>query len=275
MEIKNSKNLQAKLVNEVKLFVENPNRDRKLHLALTPDLLQLAYDVYFSYSEYISKDKINELTRYSSWDICFKHFEVFFKKPKPHNPEDLKIAGLYLGYYLASWGMFRNPLLLNYGIGQYESIAIKLHEFQEYEFEEQYKQINDFLYSLKLGTFIIDEDENIINNDKIPKPTDTLITKIMLGVYSNTPAFDRFFKKTVSKTIGKWERNLTLEQKIKKIFAIKVGEVNLGLEKFIEKKLKRIDGNLKKEKILDAIFFEIGRALFKAEKIKSSSGHLQ
>ena len=44
---------------------------------------------------------------------------------------------------------------------------------------------------------------------------------------------------------------------------------------FIGKVDERIHVKVEKEKILDAIFFEIGRALFKAEKIKSSSGYLQ
>ena len=218
---------------------------------LTSKSLKKAYN---SFSIYRS-DGIDYSHRYSSWDLCYKHFTKFFKKTKP-NKSDIKLAGLHLGFYLASWGMFRNPILLNSGIEQYELLAKKLHNLEKEVFEKQYEEIEVFLRALKkqvnkvLGKKIKNED-----------PTDTLVTKIMLGVYSNTPAFDRFFKKTVSNSyLDKGRLVGSPKEKIQKIFNIPIK----GKEKTVGGFIKSLNKSSAKEfsrkdmKTLDTIFFQIG-----------------
>jgi len=95
---------------------------------LTSDFLRMAYEEYFYSSNYLTNQEVNELTRYSSWNICYQYFrDEFFKKDEIKDTDpDLRIAGLHLAFYLASWGMFRNPMLLNSGIKKYELLAEKL-----------------------------------------------------------------------------------------------------------------------------------------------------
>lgn len=244
-------------------------------LLLTSDFLEMAHDEYFYSSHYYSANQeVNELTRYSSWNICYKYFQdEFFKKDeiKDEDP-DLRIAGLHLAFYLASWGMFRNPMLLNSGIKKYEQLANELFilkgckEFKNQQFEK----IKSFLKNWKENTVEkVAESSGTIATNQI-NPTDTLITKIMLGAYSNTPAFDRFFKTTVSRFYIENNGRLVgeLEEKIQKIFSIKiegdkeVGDVIKSLSKNSAKEF-----SLEDIKILDAIFFQIGWALnYKAEE---------
>jgi hypothetical protein len=243
---------------------------------LTSDFLKMAYDEYFHSSNYyLANQEVNELTRYSSWNICYQYFrDEFFKKDeiKDEDP-DLRIAGLHLAFYLASWGMFRNPMLLNSGIKKYELLAKELFILKgcKESKNQQFEKIKFFLKNWKENPVEkVAESSGTIANNQI-NPTDTLITKIMLGAYSNTPAFDRFFKTTVSRFYIENNGRLVgkLEEKIQKIFSIKVeGDI-----KAVGDFIKSLSKNSAKEfslediKILDAIFFQIGWALdYEAEE---------
>jgi hypothetical protein len=48
---------------------------------------------------------------------------------------------------------------------------------------------------------LLDCKQQIITSlEKEKRPTDTLVTKIMLGVFANVPAFDTYFKKSLNVT---------------------------------------------------------------------------
>ncbi len=250
-----------KFITAAKEFNENDK-------LLTSDFLEMAHKEYFSSPNYYSANQeINESTRYSSWNICYKYFrDEFFKKDEIKDKDpDLRIAGLHLAFYLASWGMFRNPTLLNSGIKKYEMLAHKVYDLKNDKLEVKHREIKEFLKKWKK-----DVKEILGRNTKKDDPTDTLITKIMLGVYSNTPAFDRFFKTTVSRFYIENNGRLVgkLEEKIKNIFSIKiegdkavVGAVIRSLNKNSAKEFSLEDITIEDIKILDAIFFQIGWAL--------------
>ncbi|MHA1973027.1 MAG: hypothetical protein ACTSW1_08545 [Candidatus Hodarchaeales archaeon] len=131
--------------------------------------------------------------RYASFDYCFNYFQSFRENgilSELCNKTNIEVSCLQLAFYLASWGMFRGSTFL---------------------LEKSYKYFEDTIYliskydkriwSIDLDTY---NDENIdillefksrlkdvLNTER--KPSDTLITKIMLGVYANTPAFDTLF----------------------------------------------------------------------------------
>ncbi len=252
-----NKNFQTEFIKAAKEF----NGNDKL---LTSDFLEMAYKEYFYSSNYLANQEVNELTRYSSWNICYKYFrDEFFKKDKIKDEDpDLRIAGLHLAFYLASWGMFRNPMLLNSGIKKYELLAKELFSFKgcSESKNQQFEKIKSFLEEWEKNPA---ETSGAIANNQI-NPTDTLITKIMLGAYSNTPAFDRFFKTTVSRFYIENNGRLVgkLEEKIQKIFSIKIeGDITVG--DFIKSLSKNSakEFSLEDIKILDAIFFQIGWAL--------------
>ena len=214
---------------------------------LTSAKLKNAYDSFFSYR---TNNVADYRHRYSSWDLCYKYFKDFDTNSKDSDKNSIEIAGLHLGFYLASWGMFRGSSeLLNAGMGKFkklaESILIEWKEVKD--FEGRYRLI-----------------ENFFNKEKISS-TQTLVTKTMLGVYSNTPAIDRFFTKTAKEYCwGKKEKN-NLSDKLKKIFDTNIDNDRCTIGCFIEEK---VTPELSREKILDGIFFQIGKNAYFAEKVR-------
>lgn len=124
--------------------------------------------------------------RYASYDYCFNYFN-------PSNSacitSDMEKSCLSLGFYLASWGMFRgSSFLLN-------------------KSAQSFVPLIEYIASLENSAWDIDAsnlDQNyeeaieIYNKIKIiliPSSSShlTLTTKIMLGVFGSVPAYDRFF----------------------------------------------------------------------------------
>jgi len=120
--------------------------------------------------------------RYNSWNHCYEAFEKI---------EDEQLLSLHLGFYLASWGMYRG--------------SSKLLERDYLVHVEAVKIIKKYWY-LRCGS---DSEVASINVESILKlieelsffyktkhdvtPTNTLISKIILGTLGCLPAFDRFF----------------------------------------------------------------------------------
>jgi hypothetical protein len=309
--------------------------------SLSSQLLHDSYKSFFTYRK--SVNDIDYSRRYSSWDLCYNHFQKFFEKTEPlsesDRKSDIETAALHLGFYLGSWGMLRNSDLLNYGIEKYKLLAQELRrlnkesskeerenfkakydgikslltkwnvegiknnlgqirgiseEVMKIKFDEEESHQKDLDLLLKeLMSSFSSEREIIIKSESARKslkklkktlkqssddkkdlitrlqkelvttPTITLITKIMLGVYANTPAIDRFFKKAAKEHCGiNFYPTDSAEKVFEKICDLEGKNKNLP------------ESDLSKYKILDAIFFEIGRALSKAEKeIKLPSKH--
>ena len=137
------------------------------------------------------RTKRDPCSRYASFDYCYNYFH-------PSNKNDLikniEKSCLVIGFYLASWGMFRGSSFMlekssKYFVPLVEYIAIlpdstwhiDAGKFQDENIDlllEQYNHIKEIL---------------IKGNAHL-----TLITKIMLGVFASIPAYDRFFKKSFS-----------------------------------------------------------------------------
>lgn len=124
-------------------------------------------------------------TRYKSWEHCYNAFKAY-----RHDKDRIELLCLHLSCYLASWGMLRNSVLINY-----DYLIHK--EFVERIADTKY----DKLYSENFrGINLIEEIVDLINNaypTTISK-TDTFTTKILLGVFGCTPAYDRYFKRAVT-----------------------------------------------------------------------------
>ena len=56
------------------------------------------------------QDSQEELSRYRSWNHCYEQFQSAFKKRKT----DRDMLCLWLAWYLASWGMLHNSMLLSF-----------------------------------------------------------------------------------------------------------------------------------------------------------------
>lgn len=124
-------------------------------------------------------------TRYLSWEHCRKAFAVNWC-----DSSKTEYLCLHLAWYLASWGMLRNSFLFQNDYLIHKNVVINLcsADYQEL-FESNAPNVELVMKAAK----VIHEGygEN--------KVSDTLVTKILLGVYGCAPAYDRYFKETAKK----------------------------------------------------------------------------
>ena len=62
-----------------------------------------------SIQKFYSSIKNDENARYKSWEYCYK---IFGEKQNKIAPETIDLLCLHLGFYLASWGMYRGSSFL-------------------------------------------------------------------------------------------------------------------------------------------------------------------
>ena len=135
--------------------------------------------------------------RYASFDYCYNYFYSFYKQNKIHelaNDENLQLSCLHLGFYLASWGMLRgSSFLLEKSVRSYKNLIIAISEMDPKLWEIDIDNYNNENIELLLNC----KQQIVDSFGEENKPTDTLITKIMLGVFANVPAFDQYVKKSL------------------------------------------------------------------------------
>lgn len=135
--------------------------------------------------------------RYASFDFCYNYFYSFHKKNKLSelaNENNIQNSCLQIGFYLASWGMMRgSSFLLEKSVRNFSNLIIAISKMSPKLWEIDVPNYNDENISL-----LLDCKQKIIDAlGKENKPSDTLITKIMLGVFANIPAFDQYFRKSL------------------------------------------------------------------------------
>jgi len=134
--------------------------------------------------------------RYASFDYCYNYFYSFYKEKKLSelaNDKNLQMSCLQLGFYLASWGMMRgSSFLLEKSVRNFINLIIAISKMNTKLWEVDVDKYDEENINL-----LLDCKQKIIDAlGKENKPTDTLVTKIMLGVFANIPAFDQYFRKS-------------------------------------------------------------------------------
>jgi hypothetical protein len=135
----------------------------------------------------------DEFHRFTSWDNCHQAFSA---------SQQTEIHSLELAFYLASWGMYRGSsglLQKNHLIHRGAVDILFSHESQKLKCNSK----NDVVRSnipdiLNLKIKLANHYRNIYftKGEEKPKsisPTDTLLSKILLGTLGCVPAFDRYF----------------------------------------------------------------------------------
>lgn len=145
--------------------------------------------------------------RDASFDYCYSYFYSFYQKGKLKdiaNNENMQLSCLHLGFYLASWGMLRGSTILSKkSIKYYDELLKKISEM-----DKKLWEIDVDNYSEENIKLLIQCKEDI--KKIFDFATETLVTKIMLGVFGNIPAFDQYFIKWVGV-------NKVTEKSLKKI----------------------------------------------------------
>jgi len=146
--------------------------------------------------------------RLKSWQHCYNFFQTEEAK------DNIDLACLHLGMYLASWGMYRGSGFLiqrDYKVHQvtvreilhsnYDKLrAISFENYDSRNIELLFKLINKITGDSSCkGTYEdvgyytkLNKHGETINST--PNVTDTLVTKILLGTLGCIPAYDRYFK---------------------------------------------------------------------------------
>lgn len=136
----------------------------------------------------------NEHHRYRSWEHCYS----YFRRARAAGI-DTDHAALQLGFYLASWGMYRgSSFLLQYTYTVHRPVIGVLCDRRF-----------DRLWSTDVGTTDTDHQLIPVILDLViairhaykpfaptrnsNQPTDTLVTKVILGTFGCLPACDRYF----------------------------------------------------------------------------------
>lgn len=135
--------------------------------------------------------------RYSSFDFCYNYFYSFYKKgnlPELANEKNLQLSCLQIGFYLASWGMMRgSSFLLEKSVRNFANLIVSISKMNPKLWGIDVPNYNDEVIDLLLECRL----QIIKALGKKNHPSDILVTKIMLGVFANIPAFDQYFSKSL------------------------------------------------------------------------------
>lgn len=140
-----------------------------------------------------SKEDSRDHFKEKSWQHCYEIFQKYFKN-KVINEQEEDFLELNLGFYLASFGMYRSSgFLIDYDYKIHKNVITKLYEKKEKVISGDF--INyDTYNNLKK---IISESYEIYAKQSGNIVTETLATKILLGVFSCIPAFDENLKRVL------------------------------------------------------------------------------
>jgi len=151
-------------------------------------------DIELVVADYKSKPKSQPNHRFLSFDYCYNYFRT-----TNDLTQDIEKSCLVLGFYLASWGMFRgSSFLLKKSVTHFESTIRYIATLDKSVWEIDADNYNE----KNIQTIIkIYNDIKIClivkNNSDL-----TLITKVLLGVFGFIPAFDNFFCKSFREISG-------------------------------------------------------------------------
>lgn len=130
--------------------------------------------------------------RFASFDYCFNYFQSFREAgniPAIAKAKNIQTSCLQLGFYLASWGMLRGSSDLLKRSTRHLVPAIELIAVADKALWE----IDAHCYTELNIQRLLEMRRALCRT--YPRMSDILVTKIMLGVFGNVPAFDTNFKK--------------------------------------------------------------------------------
>lgn len=219
--------------------------------------------------------------RYASFDYCFNYFQGFRDKPEDLiNDKNLQISCLQLGFYLASWGMYRGSS------GLLQHSCHFLEKFLKIVIKDDYKKlweidVNNYSdENIEIILKFYNEIKRVLKESKSynQKDIQTLITKLMLGIFGCVPAYDGYFKRALKKYKYCQTFNETSLKQIKEFYEDKDGKDKKKNTKIIDKfhkETKTIDFlkgektkiNYTKAKIIDMYMFMYGNELSEQDEL--------
>lgn len=224
---------------EMKLRVVSRHADQKSITAA----LQCGYRCYDS----IGTDPNH---RYLSWEYCH---EAFKRYRRERSDADVDYLCLHLAWYLASWGMLRNSFLMQ---KDYKIHAAVVQLIYQPEWEELWDITPEKLAQEWYANRIMKLSEGITEAYVASGggiPTETLLTKILLGTIGCVPAYDRYFKKALSLT-GAAPQSYSVKS------LVELGKLYIARQEEFEMLRKHCCDRVEypAAKVIDMCFFEYG-----------------
>ena len=215
---------------------------------------EFQYKYAVSYFERAVNDKYHRLR---AWEFLWDHLQSIPTWKGIANVKNLEKSALHLGFYLANWGMFRGSSeLLNVNIKFFEDFVSVLFTDIDSEFWDL--TLDDFRKENLVAQETFDHAVKIIcdfENKRISW-TDTLVTKVLLGVWGHCPARDTVFKKGFSKFIKR--SHYGRQPRTSGRYLVYLNQVKQK-ESWAMPKFQTIAGNnYPPGKIIDMAFFEYG-----------------
>ncbi|MEK4517861.1 hypothetical protein NSS64_21435 [Paenibacillus sp. FSL H8-0122] len=152
-------------------------------------------------SEYHKQSLLDKHHRFLSWEHCYKFFKNNHKLFKEEKVMDH--ASLHLAFYLASWGMLRGGTFLlqkDYKVHEYLLEKVFMDDKYKEYYAPEFRNTLSHQYYDGIDMLIEDVRDAYSYNVRpiggrkdIISVSDTLASKILLGLFGVVPAYDRFF----------------------------------------------------------------------------------
>lgn len=131
--------------------------------------------------------------RFASFDYCYNYFQSFREReaiPTLAARANMQGSCLQIGFFLASWGMLRGSTdLLQRSVKHYEALIRAIAETPPEIWEIDANDYTD------AGWATLQRFDDRVRAALPERTTDTLVSKIMLGVFGCVPAFDLYFRR--------------------------------------------------------------------------------
>lgn len=140
-------------------------------------------------------DREDPTARYASFDYCFNYFRAHFEAGTVEaiaDRESMQTSCMQLGFYLASWGMFRgSATLLTRSARCFAPIIDAIAQAPTIAWESDVSDYDDDTIAelIRIGRQL----GRVLPGGQ----SDTLVTKTMLGVFGCVPAFDSYFRRGI------------------------------------------------------------------------------
>lgn len=219
-------------------------------------------------------DRNTANSRALSWEHCIAQFASVFKdlksgKIKYEKISDEKIdsLSLHLGFFLASWGMMRGSTdLLQYDYKVHipaVKIIVKYHSLYGLDLNalcEQKAEFENFCKEIKAS--YRERKERPFNN-----VTNTLVSKIIMGTFGITPAYDDFVTKTLREyKIASGTFGVNSLKKLSECFSTDFKNEVDGLLRKLQKADTSADSESKyytRAKVIDMLLWNVGKEIAK------------
>ncbi len=201
--------------------------------------------------------------RYMSFDYCYGYFYKHHKNSEYFVLKDnIEKSCLHLGFYLASWGMYRGSTeLLKTSFKIYEPLIKQVIAKQKAH--AWAIDVNNYEENKKILVQLYNSISKVLKKSLKEDPTETLVTKILLGVFGCVPAFDTNVKKGLRKAgeshHKNFEKNIEAVEEVYKSYKKEIDKTSKEYKVLDFETGKPGKMHYTKAKIIDMILFEYGK----------------